>query len=264
MLKLFIAYNRRAARWLETRFPASFGGPSYVDELRTVVSKEIAASSPSVILEVGGIDRPLLEKSSEYEYIGLDIEDQPTCREAYDRFIVQSIEAPVVVSADLILSMTLMEHVPDNAAAVRSMFTALRAGGSTLHYIPSKWHPYAIATRIVSPSMQKRLIRHLRPETVEVTGYPAFFNRCSPKAMTALFREAGFVDVKVNAYYRASDYFSFFLPAYLAIVAFENLCKRHSLRTLSSGFLISGRKPGSFRSATEKQSEEPLRAKNVA
>jgi SAM-dependent methyltransferase len=243
MLGRSIQYNRSAARWLEGRFLEIFGGPSFVDELRAVVSSEIAASSPSVVLEVGGIDRPLLEKSVAFEYIGLDIEEQPACRRVYDRFIVQSIEAPIAASADLVFSMTLMEHVPDNAAAVRSMFGALREGGSTHHYVPSKWHPYAIATRIVSPSAQKRLIRHLRPETVEVTGYPTFFDRCSPKSMRALFEEAGFVDVKVTPYYRASDYFSFFLPAYLVIVAFENLCKRLSLQTFSSGFIISARKP---------------------
>jgi hypothetical protein len=244
MLKQFIHYNRKAARWLEARFPQTFGGPSYVDELKAAVSSEIGASSPSVVLEVGGIDRPLLEKSGAYDYVGLDIEEQPACQRVYDRFVVQSIEAPVAVSADLVLSMTLMEHVPDNAAAVRSMFGALRGGGSTHHYVPSKWHPYAIATRIVSPSMQKRLIRHLRPETVEVTGYPAFYNRCSPASMRALFEEAGFVDVKVTPLYRASDYFSFLLPAYLAIVTYENLCKALSLQTLASGFLISARKPG--------------------
>jgi SAM-dependent methyltransferase len=243
MLKQFIRYNRRAARWLESRFPKTFGWASYVDELKKAVSSDIEASSPSVVLEVGGIDRPLLEKSGAYDYVGLDIEEQPACHRVYDRFIVQSIEAPVPVSADLILSMTLMEHVPDNAAAVRSMFGALRGGGSTHHYIPSKWHPYAIATRIVSPSMQKRLIRHLRPEAVEVTGYPAFFDRCSPTSMRRLFEKAGFVDVKVTSYYRASDYFSFFLPAYLAIVAFENLCNALSLQTLASGFIISARKP---------------------
>lgn len=197
MLKRFVHYNRKAVRWLEGRYPKTFGGPSFVDDLRAVVLSDISALSPSVVLEVGGINRPLLKKSSVYQYVGLDIEEQASCHGVYDQFIVQSVERTLPVSADLILSMTLMEHVPDNAAAVRSMFSALRDGGATHHYIPSKWHPYAVATRIVSPRMQKRLIKLLRPETVDVTGYPTFFNYCSPKAMSALFSQAGFVDVTV-------------------------------------------------------------------
>jgi hypothetical protein len=40
---------------------------------------------------MGGIDRPLLKRSDEYEYVGIDIEEQPTCYEKYDTFIFQSL-----------------------------------------------------------------------------------------------------------------------------------------------------------------------------
>jgi SAM-dependent methyltransferase len=240
-----VGYNRQVARALEKHVPSLFGNPSYQDELLSRIYNDLEASKAPVVLEIGGIDRPLLRRDGGFEYVGVDIEARPDCSKVYDKFIVQSIVQPLDLdNADLVISITLMEHVPDNRAAVKSMFRALRGGGTSHHYIPGKWHPYAIATRIVGPEMQRRLIKIIRPEAVAVTGYPAFFDHCTPDEMARLFREAGFEDVSVVPYYRASDYFSFFLPAYLALVSFENLCRDRDLRFFASGFVISARKPG--------------------
>jgi SAM-dependent methyltransferase len=245
MLKRIVASNRKVAAWLEYRFPSVFGASCYKAELKNRILSDITALSPQTILEVGGIDRPLLERHSSFQYVGLDVEERPDCNNVYDRFIVQSIEQPVDISADLLISITLMEHVPDNFSAVKSMFEALRPGGKTHHYIPSKWHPYSLALRAVGPTLQKRLIPILRPAAVGVTGYPAFFDHCSPAAMRNLFEEQGFVSIDVMAFYRASDYFAFLLPAYLVVTLFENLCFVLGWSFFASGFVISARKPES-------------------
>jgi SAM-dependent methyltransferase len=243
MIAKFVHTNRKAAAWLERSFPGFFAEPSYKLELEQRIRADLSRRKIDVVLEVGGIDRPLLSRSEEFEYIGLDIEVRPECHEVYDRFIVQSVEAPIDVSADLIISITLLEHVPDNRSAVGCMYAALRRGGATHHYVPSRWHPYSLALRAVGPAMQKRLIRLLRPDAAAVTGYPAFFDHCDPRAMARLFHAAGFVDIDVKSYYRASDYFAFFLPAYLAVALYENLCRAMEWRMLSSGFVLSARKP---------------------
>ncbi|TIL51517.1 methyltransferase domain-containing protein [Mesorhizobium sp.] len=243
VLRRFIGWNRSAAAWLERRFPGIFGAPSYKAELERRIADDIARRSPSAILEVGGIDRPLLERGKGFTYIGLDIEEKPDCYRIYDRFVVQSIEQPVDVQADMLISITLMEHVPDNRGASRSMFLVLRPGGVMHHYIPSKWHPYSVALRLVGPVMQKWLIPYLRPAAVGVTGYPAFFDHCSPSDMAKVFRSQGFVQVDAKPFYRASDYFAFFLPAYVSVALFENLCAALNWRIFCSGFVISATKP---------------------
>jgi SAM-dependent methyltransferase len=136
MLSRFVRANRNAAAWLERRFPASFAEPSYKVELERRIQADMTKPSVAVVLEVGGIDRPLLSRSKKYQYVGLDIEVRPDCHTVYDRFIVQTIEAPVEIEADMVVSITLLEHVPDNTAAVRCMHDALRPGGTTHHYIP--------------------------------------------------------------------------------------------------------------------------------
>jgi hypothetical protein len=245
MLRQFINWNRQAARWLEIKLPGVFGCEPYPSVLERRIAADLADNKPAVVLEVGGIDRPFLKKSGAYEYVGLDIDMHPDCTTVYDRFIVQSIENPLTLKADMIISITLMEHVPNNDAAVASIFAGLNKGGTTHHYIPSKWHPYSVALRLVGPVLQKRLILLLRPAAVDVTGYPAFFNHCSPAAMHKLFVRHGFLNVDVKSFYRANDYFAFFLPAYIVVSLFENFCAVVNWRTLASGFVISARKGAS-------------------
>lgn len=119
----------------------------------------------------------------------------------------------------------------------------LTPGGTTHHFIPSKNHPYSICLRIVGPKLQKILIRYLRPDSVAETGYPAFFDHCSPQEMEELFQRAGFTEIDLQPFYRAHDYFAFFLPAFVLITFYENFCKYFDLRPLCSGFVISAKHP---------------------
>jgi hypothetical protein len=106
-----------------------------------------------------------------------------------------------------------------------------------VHYIPSKYHFYSLCLRIVTPKVQKILIKHLRPEASD-TGYAAFFDNCSPNQMKKLFYRQGFKSVEVIPYYKATDYFAFFLPAYLVVAVFENLFEYFGASSFSSGFII--------------------------
>lgn len=239
----FVSANRQAAKWCERRFPSVFALPSYKAELERRIQLDIANRAPGTILEIGGIDRPLLMRGKGFEYVGLDIENAPRCADIYDRFLVQSVEDDVDLRSDMAISITVLEHVPNNAAAVRSIFRALNEGGTTHHYVPSKWHPYSVALRLVGPALQKRLIALLRPAAKDVSGYPAFFDHCTPGAMERLFHDVGYGKISVQAFYRASDYFAFFLPAYVLIALFENICRRLGLRAAASGFVISAERP---------------------
>lgn len=236
----FVRANRRVAGGLEAAHPKIFCDDSYVEVLLDRINGAIGATRPQTVIEAGGVDRPLLGRGRGYEFVGIDIDDRPDCANVYDRFIVQSVEQPLPLKADMIVSITLLEHVPDNEATMRSFFDALNAGGTTHHYCPSKWHPYSIALRLVGPKLQKILIRHLRPEAEAVTGYPAFFDYCTPGSMERLMKGIGFRDVSVRSFYSAADYFAFLLPAYFAVVGFEKICKLLGLRVFASGFVISG------------------------
>ena len=242
MLRKIIALNVRCAKWLERKFPQIFG-PETFDELAHRIALDIKMRSPAAILEIGGIDRPLLALSPAYEYIGLDIEERPDCYRVYDKFLVQSIEKSVGIKVDMVVSQTLLEHVRDNEASARSMYETLNSGAIMHHYVPSKWHPYSIALRLVGDKLQLKLLSILRPDALGIAGYPAFFDHCSPSGMSRLFERRGFVNISVKPSYNAKDYFFFFLPAFVLISLFEAMCRLLDLRCFCSGFVISAERP---------------------
>lgn len=242
-MRAFVRANRKLSETLTRMLPSVFAASSsYNDELKMRIQLSVDLMHQPVVLEVGGIDRPLLEKNENYTYVGIDIESKGRCYDVYDQFIVQSIEQPMDGEFDLIISKTLLEHVPDNEASIKNMFASLKPTGKMHHYIPSKWHPYSIALRIVGPSLQRKLISVLRPSAVGVTGYEAFFDRCSPQAMARLCEEAGFVEIEVKPFFRANDYFAFFTPFFVAVSLFENLTRMLNLTTFCSGFILSAKR----------------------
>lgn len=243
MISYFIEFNRRLSKSLERTFPNFFGQPvKYRGRLMKIIQETLAEAECNSVLEVGGVDRPLLKKSKGYKYVGMDIDERPTCYECYDEFIVQSIEDRVEQKFDLVFSLTLLEHVPNNELSMESIYNCLNKNGKTVHYVPSKNHFYSICLRLVGPKIQKYLISKIRPEASEVSGYPAFFNYCSPKEMEKLATKVGFRSVDVIPFYKATDYFSFFLPLYIIVSIFENTFQLFKLSHFSSGFIIVARK----------------------
>ena len=160
----------------------------------------------------------------------------------YLTYFKQSIEKPIPKRYGLIYSITLLEHVPNNRAALQSMYESLENSGLMLHYIPSKFHPYALILRLIGPKLQRLLIRWTRPDAVDVSGYPAFWNYCSPTQMFNLCRDIGFAKIEIRNYYRANDYFAFFVPFFLLVSFFENICKYLNLNIFSSGFILIAEK----------------------
>lgn len=214
------------------------GGRDYFAELKDIVNQQISLLHAKTVLEVGGIDRPILRKNSSFTYIGLDIEERASCYQVYDDFLVQSVEHPIPIRADLVISTTLLEHVENNAASAYQIQQCLEVNGVTVHYVPSKYHPYSLILRIVGNRIQKILIDVLRPDSASITGYPAFFDQCSPSQMRSVFLDVGFKDVQVIPYYKAIDYFAFFLPAYILVAAYENIIEFLGISELCSGFIV--------------------------
>lgn len=242
LIRCFVGFNRKASFWLEKRFPGFFVKPNYCTSLMKLVHEDISKRKPERILEAGGVDRPLLKRSPHYEFIGLDVEERPDCAHLYDHFILQSIERPLMLQSDMIISLTLLEHVPNNTASIKAIYDGLNVGGGTHHYVPCGLHPYALILRLIGPKLQRRLIPILRPGTERVTGYPAFFDLCTPRKMRRAFCDAGFTDIQIQPFYRANDYFAFFTPAFIIITLFENACRWLNVSSFASGFIISARK----------------------
>jgi SAM-dependent methyltransferase len=242
VLNKLVSFNVRLSKIVDRKIFRFSKEKGYIDQLSSFINEVIYKCKPCAVLEVGGIDKPLLQRSKEIRYDGLDIEHKEQCECIYDSFIVQSIEDPIRNRYDLIISKAVLEHVHDNDVSVKQMYQALRTGGSAIHYLPSKYHPYSIALRLSGPKWQQRLIKVLRPWAINETGYPAFFDKCSPKEMRRLFKCTGFDYVKIIPFFRANDYFRFFLPFYVAVTFWEKICAKLRWEQFCSGFIIIARK----------------------
>ena len=239
LIRRWVAANRRACYEIARRFPRLFSSPSYHEEILSRIRADLDGGLCDV-LEAGGNERPMLSRGEGLRFDGLDILGNPACIGLYDDFLVQSIESPIAKKYSQIVSMTLLEHVPDNSKSIRQIFAALVPGGRTHHYVPSKGHPYAIILRLVGPRLQKSLISLLRSEAdASVSGFPTFFDHCSVSAMRRLFLSCGFSEVRVLPFYRANDYFAFFVPGFILVTMFENLCRSFRWTYFASGFVIS-------------------------
>ena len=253
LVKSIVNANKEICDKLTIRFPNFFrseGG--HKNRLKESLDRVIASQHPKKILDVGSANRPILERSSEYTLTGLDIEELSGCDDIYDQFILQSIESPIDEKQNLIYSNAVLEHVPDNKAAANSMFGGLTPGGFMVHYLPCKNHPYALILRLVGKKLQKVIIRKLRPwASLSTTGYPTYFDYCSPGQMSKLWKTTGFTNIEVIPLYRANGYFKFFVPLFLLVTAFENFCSRFDIRYFCSGMIIIAEKPAATVPPTE-------------
>lgn len=245
VLRRFARANIAASVWLEKRFPtlcaSQLGGSTYLPAIRALLEPFVEQGGCR-ILEVGGIDRPVLERSDSFVFAGLDIERKERCFEVYDEFTVQSVEEPIPGEYDVIYSVTVLEHVPDNRAAARSMYGAQAPGGLSAHYVPCMNHPYALLLRIVGNKIQRMLLGLIADGEHAMGGYPTYFDRCTPARMEQTFREAGYGDVAVSVWYSPTPYFRAFVPAHVLMLAFMHLCRVLGWRSVCSGFLVVARR----------------------
>ena len=245
MILKFVKFNLKISKLLDRKFKKFFIGSNHPqsDLLNLILNKIPNSGKDFSILEIGGIDRPMLKKSPNFKYTGLDIEYKDSCYKLYDNFIVQSIEENINQKFDLIISSTLLEHVKDNKKSFLNVYNALVDGGNTFHYIPSKNHFYSLILRLVGPKLQRKIIKNLRPQaSLEITGYPTFFDLCSEKELKNVLLKIGFRDVKIRQYYKAGDYFAFFTPLYILISALENIFEKFNIRFFAAGLIVSAKK----------------------
>lgn len=242
MIKGFINLNRTLSRKFSERYKDFVGSDNYKIIMLCEINNFLHYKNYSFVLEAGGIDRPLLNKSEKIKYDGLDIEYKEKCLEIYDDYYVQSIEESLQNKYDLICSFAVLEHVRDNNKSFQVMFNALNNDGMMIHYLPNKYHPYSIISRVLGSKLAIKLLKITHPQTIGISGYPSFYNQCSVNDMQRLCYKIGFKDIQIIPYYRANFYFEICFPFFFLVTVWENICKKFNWSTFCSGFIIIAKK----------------------
>jgi len=177
----------------------------------------------SIIYDIGGGKNPYmtadLKSNLENCYvIGLDIDENEL--EAAPVGIYDRINAADVMvyegnrDGDLAICLTLLEHVKDVEAGLRGIASCLKRQGFVCMFVPSRNALYARINRILPERVKRLILFALFPNTRELHGFPAYYDRCTPHEIKHIMQSLGFEVVEERQYY-ISSYFSFFFPLYL-------------------------------------------------
>ena len=60
--------------------------------------------------------------------------------------------------------------------------------------------------------------------------------------MEKLCLDTGFKEVEIIPYFRATDYFAFFFPAFIVVSVFENIFEFFNLKIFANAFIIKANK----------------------
>jgi hypothetical protein len=232
-LEKFIAYNRVISailfKWLDKIFCRD--QLLYDKFLHFIQSK---AEKSNLVCELGTSDRPLLSKKNHSRYVGVDIDRSKAPQKEFDSFYFQSVEEKLdLYNVDLIFSQYLFEHVYDVRISYINLYQTLSYDGIIANYYPLGWHPFSIINKILGNTMGKKLIAIFRPNTKNITGYPAYYNLGSYYELEKFFKAQNW---KYKCYYSysAEDYFSFFFPFGLVIYFFNVISEKFNLKIFAS------------------------------
>lgn len=147
--------------------------------------------------------------------------------------IAQSLPLPFA-SVDLLISRTVLEHVPDVRAAARHMAGALKPGGETLHYVPGRYSLFGMAARWLPFEPLLGLLHWLLPETQDAVEFDVCYDQGTPRQLGRAFESADFRDVTVEITWAQPGYFEPIFPLYLIYALYEFVVRTLRLRTLAA------------------------------
>ena len=197
--------------------------------LRTDGNTDFAASfvppylhAGVTVYDIGGGSTPFVTQQMKQrlglEVVGLDIDSQELARSPaglYDRTINSDIcDYPGKEEADLVICRSVLEHVRDTRAAVVAIARILRPGGVALVFSPSGNAVFARLNRLLPEGLKRYVLFSVYPDKRETHGFPAFYDRCTPRDFDFHAGYAGMSVVSRRCYF-ASSYFSFCLPVYV-------------------------------------------------
>lgn len=250
MLRKFFDANRRLCDWIEDRLPRDFT-LNYNRLFVDTVAAKINRTSGKIVVDVGaGKTCHFLSKlgaESRPVLIGVDVAEEEI-RDNGDlamRIVGDVARGPLfrTDSIDFLVSRSVVEHLPDNAAFVAHSARALRSGGYFIHLFPGRYAPFAVINRLLPDAVARALLYFFFPEFRDPCGFKAFYDRCYYSAMAKALTDNGLVVESIHLRYYQSLYFKFFAPFYLISLLYDLLVYWSGFKNLGSQLLVVATKP---------------------
>jgi len=227
----------------------------FTQHLHTIYRYEVArlanASPNPVILDIGGGKEcpflPHLERPEQCLIVALDISESELRRNQDVRNrVAADASAPSLpfapTTVDVIASRSVVEHVHDVAKFFGNCAELLRPGGYAVHTFPCKYSPFALLNRILPNRVAQRLLYFFYPEWEEACGFLAYYDRCCYSEIVQLANNCGLEIVQVEIRYYQAIYYTFCVPMYLVMLAYDLIMYALDARNLACQLLIFTRR----------------------
>ena len=188
----------------------------------------------------------LIDRSSGTRIVAVDIsEDELSHNRDVDEKRVADVRVGLPFrngEVGLLVSRTLLEHVDDVEAFIAHSSRVLCDGGYAVHLVPCRYAPFAIIGRLLPFNLAKSILHFIKPTTVGVVEFPAFYDKCNYSAMKKALGRNGFRNIEVFVTYYQSSYFDAFFPAYLASVLYELVIRAVGAKDLAAYMVVAAQK----------------------
>lgn len=221
MIRFLINLSRKFSNVLDKLLPSKFkidGNGNFGEDF---LPRYITGQG-FTLYDVGGGKQPCisLERKTTLRcrVIGIDI-DQRELDQAppnvYDRTIQADITKYVGEGdGDFVICRALLEHVKSAKDSLRNINSILKPGGLALIFVPSHNAVYSRLNLLLPGSIKRKILFFVHPETKGKQGFPAYYDRCTPKEFKRMAADLNFEIVEFKAYF-ISSYFNFFFPFYM-------------------------------------------------
>jgi SAM-dependent methyltransferase len=174
-------------------------------------------------------------------YVGLDISAAELQRAGavYDETVVGDVSRPqpeLDGRFDLVVSLFLLEHVPDVGAALETMRAALKPGGTLVCQLAGGKCLPALLNRSIPHDLKVKLVHRLNHRSTESV-FPARYDRCTHSDLTALL--APWSEATVRPLFNGGIYFGFSKVAMAAYLWLEELLLRAGRVDAANWYLVS-------------------------
>jgi 2-polyprenyl-3-methyl-5-hydroxy-6-metoxy-1,4-benzoquinol methylase len=263
-----IASQMALSRAFDQLLPLSFRVDGSKDFKQRIVPDYLRPGL--IIYDIGGGARPCVNLETKrhlgLRVTGVDIEEEELAkapRGLYDRTIATDITTYTEQNAaDLVVCKSTLEHVHDTEAALATMARLLKPGGTLLVFVPSRNALYARLNLLLPQEVKLKLLAAFMPDRVDHLGFPAMYDRCTPRKFRCFVAECGLQIRELRPYY-ISSYFSVLFPMYFLwriwILTYRAIARENA----AESFVLIARKPGR-EDAPDRATVTPVLATNHA
>jgi SAM-dependent methyltransferase len=213
----------RSQVYLSRRFDALLPSRFTVDGNREFFTIAPEMLKPGMtVWDIGGGKQPLISRALKEKLglriVGFDISgDELAAAPAgvYDRTVVADLcNFRGAGDADLVICQAVLEHVPDAASAFQGISSILKPGAIAILFTPSRNAAFARLNLLLPQKLKERLLFAFYPEAAGHQGFPAYYDRCTPRQFRRIAQAAGLRIAEQRLYYQ-SAYFTFAFPVHL-------------------------------------------------